>query len=96
MQKIHTQAPDGSIVSANEMEFEEITAPWTKVKCEDGTTLMIKMNVTAVIRLDIHDPITGSPIYHIQTQNLVRATDIPPKLRKLPNAPPEKTDQEIS
>jgi hypothetical protein len=94
MQKTKARGPDGSIIDAVELEFEEQSTPWTKVKCEDGTVIMIKVEILAVTRLDAYDPVTGIPLYHVNSQPAFRVTNVHPDVRKIPNAPPERTDIE--
>jgi hypothetical protein len=94
-QKVQVRAPDGSMVEGTELSFEEISSPWTKVKCEDGAVIMVKVEITAVTRMDVHDPVTGVPIYNIGSQPIFRVTEVPMELRKIPNAPPKRTDMEV-
>ena len=90
------RAPDGSMVEAKELEFEEQSTPWTKVKCEDGTVVMIKVEILAITRMNFYDAVTGIPTYNINSQPVVRVTNVPASVRKIPNSPPEKTNQEVA
>jgi hypothetical protein len=61
---------------------EEEEAGWTKLKVEDGTTLWIKLIVTSIVKLEKYNP-DGTPIYSIQSQNLMRQF-VPDDLRRKP------------
>jgi hypothetical protein len=89
------RAPDNSIVEGTQVDFEETSVPWSTIKLKDGTTLKIKIQVLDVIRMDFYNPTNGDPAYFVPTTTIIRAVEIPNKLRKLPNAPPNPTNTEI-
>ncbi|MHC1635754.1 MAG: hypothetical protein ACXQTS_03905 [Candidatus Methanospirareceae archaeon] len=77
--------PNGREVEAVEVDFETIKEDWNEYKLEDGTILKFKTIVTSVIRTNDYDPMTGDPIYHVRSTNIVRATKVPEKLKRLPS-----------
>jgi len=89
------RAPDGSLVEAIDLEFEEQSAPWTKIKCSDGTVIMIKVEVTEVLRMEAYDQITGIPVYNVKSMPIFRVTQVPASVRKIPNEPPKATNTEV-
>ena len=89
------RAPDGSIVEGTQIDFDEASMPWSTVKLKDGTILKLKIEIMDVIRLDFFNPQNGEPAYHVPTMVVVRATQIPEKLRKLPNEPPKPTNVDV-
>lgn len=71
------------IAEAEDVDFAEEAEHWNVYKLKDGTTLKVKLVLRKVIRLQKSNP-DGSPIYLINSQNIVRAVDIPEKLRARP------------
>ncbi len=60
----------------NEKEY------WNEYELNDGTTLKIKLILKGVRRAkDRHAP-DGYPIYMVQSVNVIRASNVPKKLRK--------------
>jgi hypothetical protein len=95
MQKMKARAPNGAMVDGTDLEFEEQTAPWTKVKCEDGTIVMVKVQVLGITRMDVFDAVTGIPLYNVNCQPIFRVTNVPADVRKIPNEPPKATNTEV-
>jgi hypothetical protein len=67
------------IAEAQDVDFEEKAEHWNIYKLKDGTTLKVKLIVTGIKRLQKHN-VDGTPIYVINSQNVVRAVDIPREL----------------
>jgi len=67
------------MASADDIDFEESKELWNVYRLKDGTTLKIKLVLVGIKRLKKHNP-DGTPIYMINTQNVVRAVDIPKDL----------------
>lgn len=62
---------------SEEVGWSKEIETWNEYKLADGTTLKIKTVLRRVIRLiDQHND-DGSPIYYVNTQNVVRATKVP-------------------
>ena len=60
---------------------------WNEYKLADGTTLKVKLVLRGVKRLKRYEP-DGAPIYAINSMNVVRAVEVPEKLK----AKPKKSD----
>ena len=68
---------------AEEVDFTEEKEYWNVYKLKDGTTLKIKLVLRGVKRLKKWGP-DGSPMYLINSTNVVRGVDIPKELRRKP------------
>ena len=66
-----------------EIDFEEKEEHWNVYKLKDGTALKVKLILIGVRRLKKHTP-DGTPVYMINSQNVVRAVDIPKELMAKP------------
>jgi hypothetical protein len=74
------------IAEGEEIDFEEKEEHWNVYKLKDGTTLKVKLILVGVRRLKKHNP-DGTPIYVINSQNIVRAINIPKELMAKPKEP---------
>jgi len=74
------------IAEGEDVDFEEAAEGWNVYKLSDGTTLKVKLVLIGVKRLKKHNP-DGSPIYVIQSQNIVRAVNVPKELYAKPQKP---------
>ena len=74
------------IAEGEDVDFEEVEERWNVYRLKDGTTLKVKLVLTGVKRLKKYNP-DGSPIYVIQSQNIVRAVNIPKELYAKPRPP---------
>ncbi len=79
MRKLPVGALEGSV----DLDFKEVEENWNTYTLSDGTTLKVKLVLRGVKRLKNFEP-DGSPIYVINTINVVRAVDIPPELKAKP------------
>ena len=70
----------GKEVEGTEVVFETEREGFNTYILEDGTKLKFKSVVTKVIRLNKFNP-DGSPLYMLQSSNIV-AADCPPHLKK--------------
>ena len=68
---------------ADDIDFTEKHEGWNVYELEDKTTLKIKLVLKGVKRLKKWN-LDGSPIYMINSTNIVRAVNIPKKLRAKP------------
>jgi hypothetical protein len=69
--------------SAVDVDFEEEKEHWNTYKLSDGTTLKIKLVLRGVKRLKKFNP-DGSPVYIINSTNVVRTLNVPEKLKGKP------------
>ena len=75
--------PMGALEGSVDLDFKEVEENWNTYSLSDGTTLKVKLVLRGVKRLKNFEP-DGSPIYVINTINVVRSVDIPPELRAKP------------
>lgn len=68
---------------AEDVDFKEENEGWNVYKLQDGTTLKVKLVLQGVKRLKkcIQD---GTPIYLINSTNIVRAVNVPKELKAKP------------
>lgn len=66
---------------AADLDFTEEDEHWNVYKLSDGTTLKVKLVLRGVKRLKRYNP-DGNPIYMIDSQNIVRAVDVPEQLKE--------------
>jgi hypothetical protein len=64
------------IAQGEDIDFEEKEEHWNVYKLKDGTTLKVKLVLMGVKRLMRHNP-DGTPLYLVNSQNIVRTLDIP-------------------
>jgi hypothetical protein len=76
--------PMGALEGSVDLDFKEVEENWNTYTLSDGTTLKVKLVLRGVKRLKNFEP-DGSPIYVINTINVVRAVDIPPELKAKPS-----------
>ncbi len=76
------------LAEAEDLDFEDTKEYWNVYKLSDGTTLKIKLVLRGVKRLKKFLP-DGSPIYMVNSTNVVRAINIPKKLMGKPKGRPE-------
>lgn len=69
------------IAEAKDLDFTEESEKWNVYTLEDGTTLKVKLVVRGVKRLKRYNP-DGTPIYLINSQNIVRAVDVPEEVKE--------------
>jgi hypothetical protein len=75
--------PPDAFQDAEEIDFVEDKEYWNEYRLADGTTLKVKLVLRGVKRLKRYEP-DGSPIYAINSINVVRAVDVPEKLKAKP------------
>jgi len=78
---LHTRI---DLSKGEEMDFENEKEEWNVYKLADGTKLKVKLVLVNVVRSpDKYDPL-GNPIYGITSQNIVKALNVPEKLKQKP------------
>jgi len=68
------------LAEAADLDFSEEEEHWNTYKLSDGATLKVKLVLRGVKRLEKYNP-DGTPLYLIQSQNVVRAVGIPEELK---------------
>ena len=67
------------LAQSDDIDFEEKEEHWNVYKLKDGTTLKIKLILVGIKRLKKHNT-DGTPLYMVNSQNVVRAVEIPKEL----------------
>ena len=71
------------VAAGEDIDFDEKEEHWNVYKLKDGTTLKIKLILVGIKRLKKHSP-DGMPFYVVNSQNIVRAVDVPKELMAKP------------
>jgi hypothetical protein len=74
--------PD-ALQGATDLDFTELEEHWNIYQLSDGTKLKVKLIVRGVKRLSQFEP-DGTPVYLINSMNVVRAIDIPDNIKAKP------------
>ncbi len=72
-----------ALKDAVEVDFSEEKEFWNEYQLEDGTTLKVKLVLRGVKRLTRYEP-DGTPVYVINSMNVVRAVNVPPEIKAKP------------
>jgi len=72
-----------ALKDAVEVDFSEEQEFWNEYKLKDGTTLKVKLVLRGVKRLARYEP-DGTPVYVINSMNVVRALNVPPEIKAKP------------
>jgi len=75
-----------ALQDSEDIDFTEEKEQWNEYKLADSTTLKVKLVLRGVKRLRRYEP-DGTPIYVINSINVVRAVDVPPELKEKPKKP---------
>ena len=78
-----SKLPRDALLGSEDLDFKEVEENWNTYTLSDGTTLKVKLVLRGVKRLRRFEP-DGTPIYVINSINVVRAVDIPDKLKAKP------------
>jgi hypothetical protein len=78
-----SKLPIDAFVGSVDLDFKEIEENWNTYTLNDGTTLKVKLVLRGVKRLKKYEP-DGSPIYVINSINVVRAVNVPEELKAKP------------
>ena len=74
--------PD-ALAGSVELDFTEVEEHWNVYQLSDGTKLKVKLIIRGVKRLNQFEP-DGTPVYLINSMNVVRAVDIPDTVKAKP------------
>ncbi|MBT3284692.1 hypothetical protein HN807_05080 [Candidatus Bathyarchaeota archaeon] len=72
-----------ALKDAVEVDFSEEKEFWNEYTLKDGTTLKVKLVLRGVKRLTRYEP-DGTPVYVINSMNVVRAVNVPPEIKAKP------------
>ena len=78
-----SKLPVGAFAGSVDLDFNEVEENWNTYNLSDGTTLKVKLVLRGVKRLERYEP-DGSPIYVINSINVVRAINIPDEYKAKP------------
>ena len=81
-----SKLPRDALKDAKEVDFSEEKEYWNEYQLEDGTTLKVKLVLRGVKRLNRHEP-DGTPVYVINSMNVVRAVNVPDDIKAKPKKP---------
>jgi hypothetical protein len=84
VKKVKMRLPNGRVLEAMDIDFETIKEDWNEYKLEDGTVLKFKTVVSSIIRTEDYDPMTGDPIYHVRSTNILQVK-VPEEMKRLPS-----------
>lgn len=74
------------LAEAEDVDFVEEKEGWNIYRLSDGSILKVKLVLTGVKRLKKWNP-DGTPIYVINSQNIVRVINVPKDLKAKPREP---------
>ena len=75
--------PADALNESVDLDFTEVEEHWNIYQLSDGTKLKVKLIVRGVKRLNQFEP-DGTPVYLINSMNVVRAIDIPVEVKAKP------------
>ena len=75
--------PADALNDSVDLDFTEIEEHWNVYQLSDGTKLKVKLVIRCVKRLNQFEP-DGTPVYLINSMNVVRAIDIPAEIKAKP------------
>ena len=78
-----SKLPRDAFIGSEDLDFKEIEENWNTYTLSDGTTIKVKLVLRGVRRLKKYEP-DGTPIYIINSINVVRAVNIPEELKAKP------------
>jgi hypothetical protein len=78
-----SKLPMEALAGSTDLDFEEVEENWNTYTLSDGTTIKVKLVLRGVKRLKRYEP-DGTPIYVINSINVVRAVNVPKELKAKP------------
>jgi hypothetical protein len=75
--------PRDAFEGSVDLDFNEVEENWNTYTLSDGTTIKVKLVLRGVKRLKRYEP-DGTPIYVINSINVVRAVNVPEELKAKP------------
>ncbi len=89
MAEMQVQISPEDVAEAENLSIKDESENWNTYKLSDGSIMKVKLTVTNVKRLKKYQP-DGSPIYLIQSMNVLRMDTIPKELMGKPIQPSTK------
>jgi hypothetical protein len=75
--------PSDALSDSTDLDFTELEEHWNIYQLNDGTKLKVKLIIRGVKRLNTFEP-DGTPVYLINSMNVVRAVDVPDSVKAKP------------
>ena len=75
--------PPDALNDSVDVDFEEVEEHWNVYQLKDGTKHKVKLIMRGVKRLNKYEP-DGTPVYVINTMNVVRTVDVPESVKAKP------------
>lgn len=85
-----SRLPRRALEDSVDIDFDEEEEFWNVYRLSDGSILKVKLVLRGVKRLKRYEP-DGTPIYVINSINVVRAVDVPQELK----AKPKKSEMDL-
>jgi len=85
-----SRLPRRALEDSVDIDFDEEEEFWNVYRLSDGSTLKVKLVLRGVKRLKRYEP-DGTPVYVINSINVVRAVDVPQELK----AKPKKSEMDL-
>jgi len=79
--KVKVKLNDGREAEATPMEINQASEYWNQYLLEDGSIVKIKLVATKILRLDNEYDAEGSPVYFVQSTNVL-SVNAPDSLKK--------------
>lgn len=85
-----SRLPRRALEDSVDIDFDEEEEFWNVYRLSDGSILKVKLVLRGVKRLKRYEP-DGTPVYVINSINVVRAVDVPQELK----AKPKKSEMDL-
>jgi hypothetical protein len=76
--------PQDALADSTDVDFEEVEEHWNLYQLKDGTKLKVKLILRGVKRLNKQHEPDGTPVYVINTMNVVRTVEVPDSIKSKP------------
>ena len=81
MRKRKVRAPNGEMVDATELSFQNVREYWNEYLLDDGTIIKLKPVATEIFRIDDHYDSQGNPVYVLQSTNIL-VVNVPDEMKR--------------
>ncbi len=74
--------PQDALQDSVDLDFKEVEEHWNVYHLSDGTKLKVRLIVRGVKRLNNQFEPDGTPVYVVNSMNIVRTVDVPEGVKK--------------